>query len=90
MRVLSSLESHQVFGGEKITLEYGGAYSNFMLGATFGAGMTAGVVCALPVAAGMLAYGVLYYGVYTPIYYVASGIGAACGAVFGYKEEYRQ
>lgn len=81
MRILTPYEICSTSGG----FQPGESnYDNFWNSFFMAAGSGAGYLCSLPLALGMAVYGVVYYAVYTPIYYAAAGVGLIfSGAING-------
>lgn len=69
MRDLSFIENCQVSGGEEQRTNYDEFWTAYFQGAGWGAGY----LSSIPIALGMAAYAIVYYGIYTPIAFVASG-----------------
>jgi len=79
VRDLSFTESSQVSGGEEQKTNYDEFWTAYFQGAGWGAGY----LSSIPIAVCMAAYAIVYYGVYTPIAYVASGAYSATSYVAG-------
>lgn len=56
-------------------------YDIFMSSFYASAGAVSGTICGIPIGIGIAIYSIGYYGVYTPLYYVASVGSAALGAI---------
>jgi hypothetical protein len=84
MRELISTELSFVNGGvnQPVCLEHS-YYREFWDAYVVSAGAGAGYLSSPFVAVGMAVYGVAYYAIYTPIYYLVAGTSYVVGAVAG-------